>query len=191
MEKEENILGYEKIGKLLRKFAIPSIIALVVNSLYNIVDQIFIGWGVGYLGNGATNVVFPLTMICLAFALMFGDGTSAYLSLKLGENKKDEAKKGVAIFSLEMPKQQLVKRMLCSEAEVDTQRITSGHMQPKDWEKLMDAMTNFAIAEKDGDLFISGYYMGRVHSYLDVLGGYTMLNSPWYGLWRQVFVSTH
>lgn len=96
MEKEENILGYEKIGKLLRKFAIPSIIALVVNSLYNIVDQIFIGWGVGYLGNGATNVVFPLTMICLAFALMFGDGTSAYLSLKLGENKKDEAKKGVA-----------------------------------------------------------------------------------------------
>lgn len=96
MEKEENILGYEKIGKLLRKFAIPSIISLVVNSLYNIVDQIFIGWGVGYLGNGATNVVFPLTMICLAFALMFGDGSSAYLSLKLGENKKDEAKKGVA-----------------------------------------------------------------------------------------------
>ena len=96
MEKEENILGCEKIGKLLRKFAIPSIISLVVNSLYNIVDQIFIGWGVGYLGNGATNVVFPLTMICLAFALMFGDGSSAYLSLKLGENKKDEAKKGVA-----------------------------------------------------------------------------------------------
>ena len=96
MEKEENILGYEKIGKLLKKFAIPSIIALVVNSLYNIVDQIFIGWGVGYLGNGATNVVFPLTMICLAFALMFGDGSSAYLSLKLGENKKDEAQKGVA-----------------------------------------------------------------------------------------------
>ena len=96
MEKEENILGYEKIGKLLKKFAIPSIISLVVNSLYNIVDQIFIGWGVGYLGNGATNVVFPLTMICLAFALMFGDGSSAYLSLKLGENKKDEAKKGVA-----------------------------------------------------------------------------------------------
>jgi len=59
------------------------------------VDQIFIGWGVGYLGNGATNVVFPLTMICLAFALMFGDGASAYLSLKLGEKKKEEASKGV------------------------------------------------------------------------------------------------
>lgn len=96
MEKEENILGKEKIGKLIRKFSIPCIISLVVNSLYNIVDQIFIGWGVGYLGNGATNVVFPLTMICLAFSLMFGDGSSAYLSLKLGENKKDEAKKGVA-----------------------------------------------------------------------------------------------
>lgn len=96
MEKEENILGYEKIGKLIRKFSIPSIISLVVNSLYNIVDQVFIGWGVGYLGNGATNVVFPLTMICLAFALMFGDGSSAYLSLKLGEKKKEEASKGVA-----------------------------------------------------------------------------------------------
>lgn len=96
MEKEENILGYEKIGKLIRKFSIPCIISLVVNSLYNIVDQIFIGWGVGYIGNGATNVVFPITMLCLAFALMFGDGSSAYLSLKLGEKNKKEASKGVA-----------------------------------------------------------------------------------------------
>lgn len=95
MDKEENILGTEKIGKLMRKFAIPSIISLLVNSIYNIVDQIFIGWGVGYLGNGATNVVFPLVMICLAFALMLGDGSSAYLSLKLGEKKKEEAAKGV------------------------------------------------------------------------------------------------
>ena len=95
MEKEENILGYEKIGKLIRKFSIPCIIALVVNSIYNIVDQIYIGWGVGYLGNGATNVVFPLTMVCLAFALMFGDGSSAYLSLKLKKKKKEEASKGV------------------------------------------------------------------------------------------------
>ena len=95
MEKE-NILGTEKIGKLMRKFSIPCIISLVVNSLYNIVDQIFIGWGIGYLGNGATNVVFPLTMVCLAFALMFGDGSSAFLSLKLGEKKKEEARKGVA-----------------------------------------------------------------------------------------------
>lgn len=96
MEKTENILETEKIGKLIRKFSIPCIISLLVNSLYNIVDQIFIGWGVGYIGNGATNVVFPITMICLAFALMYGDGSSAYLSLKLGEKKKDEASKGVA-----------------------------------------------------------------------------------------------
>ena len=95
MNQEENILGIEKIGKLIRKFAIPCIISLLVNSLYNIVDQIFIGWKVGTLGNGATNVVFPLTMICLAFALMFGDGSSAFLNLKLGEKKQDEAGKGV------------------------------------------------------------------------------------------------
>ena len=95
MEQEENILGKEKISKLIKKFSIPCIISLLVNSLYNIVDQIFIGQGVGYLGNGATNVVFPLVMIGLAFSLMFGDGASAYLSLKLGEKKKDEAKIGI------------------------------------------------------------------------------------------------
>ena len=95
MEQEENILGKEKIGKLIRKFSIPCIISMLVNSLYNIVDQIFIGQGVGYLGNGATNVVFPLVMIGLAFSLMFGDGASAYLSLKLGEKKKKEAETGI------------------------------------------------------------------------------------------------
>ena len=95
MEQEENILGKEKIGKLIKKFSIPCIISMLVNSLYNIVDQIFIGQGVGYLGNGATNVVFPLVMIGLAFSLMFGDGASAYLSLKLGEKKKKEAETGI------------------------------------------------------------------------------------------------
>ena len=95
MEQKENILGTEKISKLIRKFSIPCIISMLVNPLYNIVDQIFIGRGVGYLGNGATNVVFPLVMIGLAFSLMFGDGTSAYLSLKLGEKKKKDAEVGV------------------------------------------------------------------------------------------------
>ncbi len=95
MEKEENILGHEKISKLIIKFSVPCIISLLVNSLYNIVDQIFIGQGVGYLGNGATNVVFPLVMIGLAFSLMFGDGASSYLSLKLGEKKQEEAKIGI------------------------------------------------------------------------------------------------
>lgn len=73
----------------------PSVIALLVNSLYNIVDQIFIGWGVGYLGNGATNVVFPITIIALALSMMIGNGGAAYLSLKLGEGEVDVAKKGV------------------------------------------------------------------------------------------------
>lgn len=92
---QENILEKEKIGKLILKFSIPCIVSMLVNSLYNIVDQIFIGQGVGYLGNGATNVVFPLVMIGLAFSLMFGDGASAYLSLKLGEKKKKEAETGI------------------------------------------------------------------------------------------------
>ena len=96
MEKEENILGTEKISKLILKFSIPSIISMVVNALYNIVDQIFIGRGVGYLGNGATNVVFPITVIAMALAFMIGDGGAAYMSLKLGEKKKGEASKGVA-----------------------------------------------------------------------------------------------
>lgn len=93
--KEENVLGYEKIGKLIRKFSIPCIISLLVNSLYNVVDQIFIGWDVGYLGNGATNVVFPITIIGVAISTMLGDGAANFFSLKLGEKKKDEASKGV------------------------------------------------------------------------------------------------
>lgn len=93
---KENILGTEKISKLILKFSVPCIISLLVNSLYNIVDQIFIGWGVGFLGNGATNVVFPITMIALSFSLMLGDGAGAFLSIKLGEKKKDEASIGVA-----------------------------------------------------------------------------------------------
>ena len=85
----------EPIGWLIVKFAVPSVIALLVNSLYNIVDQIFIGWGVGYLGNGATNVVFPITIIALALAMMIGNGGAAFLSLKLGEGQVDTARKGV------------------------------------------------------------------------------------------------
>ena len=93
---DTNILGYEKVGKLLRLYAVPSIISMLVNAFYNIVDQIFIGRGVGYLGNGATNIIFPITIVFAAFALMFGDGSSAYLSLMLGANKKENAGKGVA-----------------------------------------------------------------------------------------------
>lgn len=88
-----NPMGIQPIGKLLRDFAVPSVIAMLVNSLYNIVDQIFIGQGVGYLGNAATVVAFPIVTIVLAISMMIGTGGSAYASIKLGEKKFDVAEK--------------------------------------------------------------------------------------------------
>ena len=92
---QQSPFATEPVGRLILKFAVPSVIALLVNSLYNIVDQIFIGWGVGYLGNGATNVVFPITIVALALSMMIGNGGAAYLSLKLGEGDQAAARKGV------------------------------------------------------------------------------------------------
>jgi Na+-driven multidrug efflux pump len=89
-------LWKEKVSKLLLKFSIPCIISFIVNALYNIVDQIFIWRGIDYLANGATNIVFPLMMVCLWFALLFWDWSASYLSLKLWEKKKEEAAKWVA-----------------------------------------------------------------------------------------------
>ena len=66
----ENPLAAEKTGKLIARFAIPAIISMLVSSLYNIVDQIFIGQGVGMLGNAATNIAFPISIICTATALL-------------------------------------------------------------------------------------------------------------------------
>ena len=86
-------LGKEKINTLLLSFAIPCVISMLINSVYNIVDQIFIGKGVGTLGNAATNVIFPLVIIANAISGLIGNGASANLSLKLGEKKEDEAKK--------------------------------------------------------------------------------------------------
>ena len=88
-------LGTEKINKLLLSFAIPCVISMLINSVYNIVDQIFIGKGVGTVGNAATNVIFPLVLIYGAIASLIGNGTSANLSLKLGEGKKEEAKESI------------------------------------------------------------------------------------------------
>ena len=92
---KENPLGFRSIPSLLKSFAIPSIIAMLVSSLYNIVDQIFIGQGVGYLGNAATNVSYPLTTICLAIALLIGIGSASRFSLHLGAGEKDIAEKVV------------------------------------------------------------------------------------------------
>lgn len=92
---KDNPLGTEKIGKLMVRFAVPSIISLVVNSLYNMVDQIFIGQKVGYLGNAATNVILPLTTFMMALSVMIGDGVAAFMSLNLGKGKPDKAAHGV------------------------------------------------------------------------------------------------
>lgn len=93
---KENILGTLPVGKLLKKFAVPGIISMVVNSLYNLIDQIFIGQGVNTYGNGATSVVFPISTLFLAFALLLGDGAASYMSLRLGEKRKEEAARGTA-----------------------------------------------------------------------------------------------
>ena len=90
-----NPLGTEKIGKLMAKYAVPSIIALVVNSLYNMVDQIFIGNGVGYLGNAATNVILPIMTVVMSVGLMIGDGCATFMSLNMGRGDTKRAADGV------------------------------------------------------------------------------------------------
>lgn len=88
---KENPLGYEKISRLVVKFAVPSIVAMLIIAFYNIADQLFIGNVVGELGNAATNIAFPLTNACLALGLGFGVGGSAAFNLKQGEGKREEA----------------------------------------------------------------------------------------------------
>lgn len=88
-------LGNEEIGKLLRRFAVPCIFSLVISCLYNIVDQIFVGNGIGYLGNAATGVIFPITVVGWGMSLFFGDGGAAVLSVSLGRNDTDALHKNV------------------------------------------------------------------------------------------------
>ncbi|WNY29186.1 Multidrug export protein MepA [Methanimicrococcus stummii] len=90
-----NILGTEDVKKLLIKFAVPSVIAMLVGALYNIVDQIFIGQSVGMLGNAATNVAFPLVTIATALGLLFGVGGASNFNLYLGAGNRERAKKVV------------------------------------------------------------------------------------------------
>ncbi len=86
-----NPLGSAPIGKLMIQFAIPSIVAMLVGALYNIVDQLFIGHAIGTLGNAATNIAFPFTTSCLAFALLFGIGGASCFNLNLGKGNKEQA----------------------------------------------------------------------------------------------------
>ncbi len=90
---EENPLGTKPLGPLLFSLAVPAIIANVVNALYNIVDQIFIGQGVGRLGNAATSVAFPITTVCMAIGLMVGLGAASGFNLELGRQHEEKAKR--------------------------------------------------------------------------------------------------
>ena len=98
MEQTANqFLGREPVGRLMKKYAVPCIISLLVGALYNIVDQIFIANAsyLGSYGNAANTVVFPLTVIALAIAVMIGDGCCAFVSLNLGMGETDRARKSV------------------------------------------------------------------------------------------------
>ena len=97
MEQSNQFLGTEDIGKLMRKYAIPCIISLLVGALYNIVDQIFIANAsyLGSYGNAANTVIFPLTVVALAVAVMIGDGCCAFVSISLGMGEKSAAKRSV------------------------------------------------------------------------------------------------
>lgn len=99
---ERNQLGEEKIGRLLVRFAVPSVISMLVSALYNIVDQIFIGNGIGINGNAATNVAFPLSTLCTSLALLFGIGGAANFNLCMGAGEHKRAGKyvGNSIFLL-------------------------------------------------------------------------------------------
>ena len=87
-------LGTEKIGRLVRYFSVPCVISMLVAALYNIVDQIFIGWSpAGAFGNAATNIVYPFTVLALGLSRLVGDGAAANFSLESGRNNKDRADK--------------------------------------------------------------------------------------------------
>ena len=89
-------LGTGKIGSLIKRFSIPCVISMVVAALYNIVDQIFIGWSeAGAYGNAATNIVYPFTVFALGIALLIGDGAAAGFSIALGRGDKKQANKNV------------------------------------------------------------------------------------------------
>lgn len=102
MTNSKNPLAYEKVGKLIAKFAIPAIISMLVSSLYNIVDQIFIGQGVGMLGNAATNIAFPVSIICTATALLLGIGSASNFNLESGAGHQEKATNivGTGLFML-------------------------------------------------------------------------------------------
>ena len=118
----------ESIGKLMIKFSLPAIASMVVNSIYNIVDQIFIGQGVGMYGNAATNLTFPLVTIAMAIGTLIADGCVAYFSLKLGQKNYDEAER------------LLRAETLLSAADELDMRLLSGLLSGSSLEKLEQSL---------------------------------------------------
>ena len=96
-QKSNTFLETQPIGTLMVKYAVPCVISLLVAALYNIVDQIFIANAdyLGAYGNAANTVVFPLTVVALAIAVMIGDGCCAFVSISLGANRKDDAHRSI------------------------------------------------------------------------------------------------
>lgn len=143
MDGEKNLLGREKIPKLVKKFAIPCVISMLVAALYNIVDQIFIGWSAaGAAGNAATNIVYPFTVVALGLALLVGDGAATYFSLKLGAKEESAAKKSIgngftmlclisiALLILGLAfKEQILSLFGADPAEVECYNFANGYYQ--------------------------------------------------------------
>lgn len=117
----ENKLSTEHLGTLMRRYAIPCIISLLVGALYNIVDQVFIANAdyLGSYGNAANTVVFPMTVIALAIAVMIGDGCCAYVSICMGKGEKESVGRGLFL------------RLILSEAAVGTVALFFVEVMPR------------------------------------------------------------
>ena len=152
-ESNENFyLTTAPIKKLLIKFSIPCVLAMLVSALYNIVDQIFIGQGVGYLGNAATNIIFPIVIMCNAIAGLIGNGCAANFSLRLGEGKKEEAentKKLVGQMAQELKEME--------EKEAELERIAEEARKRKEARKAIPLQTDY----KDDNLAGLDHYFDR------------------------------
>ncbi len=125
----ENPLGYERINKLLRSFAIPSVISMLVGSLYNIVDQFFIGQKIGELGNAATNIAFPLSTSCLAISLLLGIGGASAFNIAMGSG---DEKKAVGFLGNAAALLFLCGLVLCVAAEVFLEPMLRFFGSPED-----------------------------------------------------------
>lgn len=148
---QSNYLGKERVTKLLGRFAFPCILSLIISCLYNIVDQIFVGNMVGYLGNAATGIIFPITVIGWGASLFFGDGAAAYLSVSLGkkQTRKLHTSVGNAVgFSFLSGVLIIAISYIFANPILNTLGATSDTFQlAKDYGFIIYAMMPFALAQ--------------------------------------------